>query len=94
MKSKRIQYRGISVRTLCETFCPQSRLQCGSISNTYRPIIRYGTSRTGREIANVAASGSNAEVTGNNTALDVRLKMKRKIAGEGIVIIVIDREKE
>ncbi|TWM86113.1 hypothetical protein CHCC14600_3791 [Bacillus licheniformis] len=26
LKSKRIQYRGISVRILCETFCPQSRL--------------------------------------------------------------------
>ncbi|WP_179115737.1 hypothetical protein [Bacillus sonorensis] len=46
------------------------------------------------ENANVAASGSNAGVTGNNTAPDVRPRTKRKIAGEGIVIIVIDKEKE
>lgn len=66
----------------------------GNISNIYRPIIRYRTSRTGRENANVAAIDSIAKVTGNYTAPDVRLKMKRKIVGEGIVIIVIDREKE
>ncbi|MGQ8920969.1 hypothetical protein ACUUYQ_03690 [Bacillus halotolerans] len=60
----------------------------------YQSIIRYRTSRTGRENANVAAIDSSAKVTGNYTAPDVLLKMKRKTVGEGIEIIEIDKEKE